>query len=349
MRKTSTVLAASLAFCVSGAILNQAQAEPVSFTFQSAYNPNIPGLGDTAKYFRDRLELVTGGDLDFKWHGTGELAPTFQIFDAVSDGTVDAGYAFSHYWADKIPAAPLFGAAPFGFSGEKHLAWIYKGGGLELYREVYAEHDVVPVPCGFLPPETSGWFREPVESIEDFKGMNIRYAGLAGEVLRELGASAMMMPAEELFPNLERGVLDATEFSVPSIDQILGFHKVASHMYFPGWHQPGTMLELLINKDKWDGLSEAQQAAIDMSCRDALLTFWLDSITQQSEVIAQFEEEGAEVHTWSDDMLDEFRRATEVVLEREAAEDEDFARVLESMRTFESDNARWYEVAYTKE
>lgn len=350
LRKFGKTLAAVLVgvALIVGAGADAEADGKVKLKMQSAWNPGLPALGETAKYFSDRIAATSDGEITFKFFESKKLVPTLQIFDAVSAGTVDAGYAWPGYWMGKIPALALFAAVPFGPEAPEFLAWIYHGGGLELWRELYASQGVVPVPCGVLAPEASGWFAKPINSVEDLKGLKIRYAGLGGEVLKKLGASVTLLAAGDIFPNLERGVLDATEFSMPAIDLKLGFYKIIKNYYFPGWHQPSSILELLVNKGKWDAMSDSERAAIEAACGDSVLWGLTKGVASQSEAVQFFKDNGVNIRIWSPEMIATFRKASSEVMEEQSANDADFKRAWDSLQAFRTKNAEWRGMAYAR-
>ncbi len=318
----------------------------VRIKIQSSYPFSMPVLGEAVVYLRDTLDALPGHEMDIKVYDVDKLVKPLQIFDAVSAGKIDAGLSFSPYWLGKVPAAAVFGAVPFGPETRDQLGWLYEGGGLELWRELYAEVDLVPVPCGALPPEASGWFRTPIESADDLVGLKVRYAGLGGKVLEKLGASATQIPAGDLFVSLERGVLDATEYSMPVVDRNLGFQKVAKHYYFPGWHQPASIMELIVHKPVWDGLSDGQRTTIETACHATTIFQIARGVSVQAEALAAFEADGVTIHTWSPEMLDVMRNATEELLAEMSAEDPDFARALDSQRSYLARQKPWSTIAY---
>jgi TRAP-type mannitol/chloroaromatic compound transport system substrate-binding protein len=305
-------------------------------------------LGETIRHFEERMRALPGHGLRLRLYDVGKLVPPLQIFDAVSAGRIQAGFAFPGYWMGKIPAAAVFSAIPFGPEAPEYLAWIHQGGGLELWRATYAKRGAVPVPCGVLPPEASGWFREPIAKAEDLVGLKIRYAGLGGRVLEKMGASITMLAAGDLFLSLERGVLDATEYSMPAVDLPLGFHKVAKHYYFPGWHQPASLLELIVNKETWDGLAPGQRAAIETACDATTLWGLTRGLAVQGPALASLEKEGVTLHRWSPELMALFRKHTDEVMAEAAAEDAEFAEAWRSLRDFLATQARWAGMAYAR-
>jgi len=240
--------------------------EQVRWKVQSAFATNLPMAGDTIVYVSKQIEEMSGGAIQLKVYEPGKLAPPFSILDAVKDKKVEAGFTFVGFDQGKIPSAPLFAARPFGLEPWEFTAWWYEGGGRQLGEEVYGEHNVHPILCTIFGPEAAGWFKHEIKSIEDFKGLKIRFAGIGGRVMQKLGASVTVLPAGEIFPALEKGAIDATEFSMPAIDEKLGFDKIAKNYYFPGWHQIQTAQYLLVNLDLWKKLDKASKATIDTAC-----------------------------------------------------------------------------------
>jgi TRAP-type mannitol/chloroaromatic compound transport system substrate-binding protein len=326
-----------------------AQAEDnVRLRMQSAYAAGLPTLGETAKYFTDKANVISNGSVSIKFYDPNKLVPTLQIFDAVQSGSIDAGYSWPGFWMGKIPALALFAAVPFGPEANDFLSWVYHGDGLKLWRELYEKQGVVPVPCGVLAPEAAGWFREPITSTKDFEGMKIRFGGIGGDVMKKLGASVTVLSSGDIMPNLERGVIDATEYSMPSVDNLLGFYKVAKNYYFPGWHQPSSILELIVNKDKWDSLSDLQRISIETACQSATLWGMTKGIADQPKALDEIKSHGVTVHQYSPEMLAELKQASDEVLAETAANDPDFKRVLDSMNEFMNSTAEWRGMAYAR-
>ena len=203
-----------------------------------AFGSHLPALGTPIKWVSEELKVISGGNLKMKIYEPGKLVGAKEILDAVSSGKVNSGYATAGYWQGKIPAASLFSAVPFGPEAGEYMAWMYYGNGLKLYQEMYdqAGYNVHVIPCAIISPETSGWFKKPIDKLEDLQGLNIRFFGLGAKVMENLGVGTVQLPGGEIFGALEKGAIDASEFSQPAIDQLLGLHKIAKFNYFPGWH-----------------------------------------------------------------------------------------------------------------
>ena len=313
----------------------------VSWKVASSFAKTVPLLGQTGTRIAAQLKDLSGGRIQMEVFEPGQLVAPLEVFDAVSKGTVDAGLSLPISWFDRMPAVAFFSSPPFGPDAAEYLAWIYDGGGLELWRELYGQRNVVPTPCGYLPPEGSGWFRSAVSGNEPFKGLKIHIYGLGGLVLQKLGAQVLLLSAEDIYPALDRGVLDAAQVSVPSIDEQLGLAKVAKHYYFPGWQQQASAVELLVNKTKWDALSPGDRTLIDVVCRDALVFGIGRGEGQQPQAIADLKKQGVQVHYWSDAQLQAFRSAYDAVLKEMRIKDADFKRVEAAYERFREGYSEW--------
>jgi TRAP-type mannitol/chloroaromatic compound transport system substrate-binding protein len=306
----------------------------------------MPVLGDAPVWLRDFLEKATAGAIALRIFEPGELVPAFSISDAVRDGKVHAGYTWLGYDQGKIPASTLLAATPFGLEPWEYSAWWFEGGGRELARQLYGAHNIHPILCGLIGPETAGWFRQPLESLDDIRGLKIRFAGIGGKVFEQAGASVTMIPGGEIFQALEKGAIDASEFSLPIVDQALGFARVARNNYFPGWHQTFTASHLVINLDSWATLSAADQVLLEGACSATVTRNLAASEGRQGAVIAGFPALGVTARYLPEDILRELQSITTKVLDEEAGADPDFARILQSQREFSERYAYWKRLAY---
>lgn len=340
---TAAVTAVMLGTAALPMTASQAEAqERVRWQVPIAFPSHLVGLSTPVRYLSESLEQTSGGNITLRYYEPGELIPPFEILDAVSQGTYDAGFTWVGYDQGSIPALPLFAGAPFGMEPPAYLAWHYFGGGAELLEEIYADYDVHPLLCSMIGPEAAGWFAEPLESLEQIDGLRIRFAGIGGRVMERLGASVTMIPGGELYQAMERGVIDAMEFSAPAVDRILGMQEIVQNYVMPGWHQTFTTAHLLVNQESWDALSPQSQAQIDMACRAATLYGYAESEFETPQALRDFEAEGVNAQVLSDEILAELRRVTNEVQAEIAAEDEMFARVLESQREFMEVHGTWH-------
>jgi TRAP-type mannitol/chloroaromatic compound transport system substrate-binding protein len=312
----------------------------------SAFGTHLPTLGENPVEVADRLRIASGGRIDWIVDDPGEVVPAFAIVDAVRSGKIKAGYTWLGYDEGRLSVSVLFGAVPFGMTPWEYSAWWVRGGGLELAREIYRPLEIEPILCGIIGPETAGWFRKEIKRSEDLEGLKIRFAGLGGRVLQKLGASVTMLPGGEIFQALEKGAIDATEYSLPEVDARLGFGRVARFNYFPGWHQPHTAFHLVVHKPTWDGLSDSTRETIEIACGDGVHRNLAKAEAAQGPALADLERAGVETRTLSPELLAVLAAASEEVLDEQAAADADFARVLKHQRAFRASYSRWRGLAY---
>ncbi|HEX78248.1 MAG TPA: TRAP transporter substrate-binding protein [Dehalococcoidia bacterium] len=328
-----------------------AAPEPIRWKMQSAWPGGPADLHHVcAEMVAERIERMSGGRIQIDLSVAGTIVPAFEIMDAVSTGVLDAGHVWPGYWVGKNSAFTLFASAaggPYGMDALDWLGWFYKGGGLELYRELHDKMGYNVVGFATFPeiPEPQGWFAEPVTTLEQFKGLKFRAAGLAAEVFKELGMTVVTLPGGEIVPTLEKGAIDAAEFSDPSTDMSFGFQDVVKYYHLPGIHQPTGMMELLVNKDVWEGLPEDLKWIVDGACEATTLAAWAMWINQNViDLEWLVEEAGVILVETPQEILLEVLKAWDVVAAREAAANPDFAKILESQKEFAARNVpyrRW--------
>tara|TARA_B100001123_G_scaffold232328_1_gene260876 strand:- start:625 stop:1704 length:1080 start_codon:yes stop_codon:yes gene_type:complete len=324
----------------------EAQAKKVRWAVPISFASTLTALGDTLPWVAERINEVSGGDITFEVFEPNKLVPALGIYDAVSEGKIDAGYSWMGYEQGKLPASALFGATPFGLETDQFAAWMYFHGGNELLEELFAPHNVRPILCGSISPEAAGWFTFPIESVDQFKGLKFRAAGLGGKIMQEMGASVTVLPGGELYQALEKGVLDATEFSLPTVDKQLGFSQVAKFYHLPGWHQPSTNQFLYVNTNSWDKLDDTQKAQIETTCMAGTMYAISRAEALQGAVLKEFQADGVTAVQLPNDVLVALREATDVVLDREAAQDPMFKKIIDSMRAFQEENRPWKHLGY---
>ena len=338
-----------LSMIVADASAQQKAAEQkIVLRLQSAFAAVLPALGDCLPFFKEYVDAASDGTIEVKYFDPGKLVPAFEIHDAVSEGKIEAGYTAPVYLAGKLPATELFTYIPFGVDAPAYIGWFYSGNGMKLYQEAYdsAGYNIKPFLFTVLAPETAGWFRKPINKQEDLKGMAIRYPGLPGKVLQKLGASISMVPGSEIYQSLEKGAIDGTEFSNPAIDQKLGFYKVAKYNYFPGWHQPATNLELVINKTTWNKMSPRQKAVIELAVR-AVTTYTLGKSTAiQGAAIVENAKAGVTNAVFSPEMLDLFKKTWNSVIEEETTKDPMLKKIWDDYKAYEASYLPWVSIGY---
>src|SRR5688572_7615557 len=260
--------------------------ERVRWKMASAFGSQLPHLGESGVRFSKDIERLSGGRFEMKFFEPGALVPALECFDAVSKGSVEACWTTPGYHTGKYAALAFFTTVPFGPAFGEFMAWKIFGGGNQLRDEVYAKHNLISFDSFAIGPETSGWFRKEVKSLGELKGMKMRFFGLGAQVMQKMGVSTQLLAAADIYPALERGVIEATEFSMPTIDQALGFHQIAKFNYFPGWHQQTSVSELLINRQEWEKLSEQNKTLIKVTLGDSVLNTYAEIEASLDEVIA---------------------------------------------------------------
>lgn len=332
----------------SFAITHTTSAKDLRWKMPVAFPTKLPGLGSPAAWVADKINVASDGSIKIKVFEPKTLVPPFEILQSVSDGKVSAGYTWIGYDQGKVPAVPLFAAVPFGLKPPAFAGWYYYGGGHDMLQEVYANKGfkVHAQLCGIIGPETAGWYKKPITSLKDYEGMKIRFAGLGGKVLEKLGASVTMLPSGELFQALEKGTIDATEFSMPAIDEILGFNQIVKNNLFPGWHQPFTAQYMLINLDQWKTTTPAQKALVEATCTAGVMRGLAEGEYKNGAVLAKLEKEGINIGQIPNDILKELKSISDTVIAEQSASDADFKRVNESQQAFQKDYILWDERAY---
>jgi TRAP-type mannitol/chloroaromatic compound transport system substrate-binding protein len=311
-----------------------------------AFGSNLTALGDTLPYVAQQLNRMSGGRITFIVQEPGTVIPALGVFDAVSEGKIEAGYSWMGYEIGKVPASALFGATPFGMEAIEFSAWYWFHGGRDLLMQIYARHNVVPIFCGAIAPEGAGWFRQEITSLDQVRGLRFRAAGLGGRIWERAGASVQLIPGPELYQALERGVLDGTEFSLPTVDEQLGFHRVAKFLHLPGWHQPTTNQFLYVNKAAWDRLQEPTRAMIETACQAGVAYAIARAEALQGAALVRLRSEGVTISRLPEPVLRELQAGTNDVLNEQAARDADFKTVLDSMRRFQAEHAAWKQLGY---
>ena len=307
---------------------------------------NFPIFQEGAELFADEVRMMSLNRLDIQVFAGGELVPPLGVFDAVSQGSVEMGHGSPYYWAGKIPAAQFFSAVPFGMAAKGMEAWLYHGGGLELWRELYAPFNLIPFPMGNTGVQMGGWFNKKIDSIADIKGLRMRIPGLGGKVLSRAGGNPILMAGGEIYTALERGTIDATEWVAPFHDMRLGLNRAARYYYYPGWHEPGTEFELMVNKDRWQQLTPDLQKIVEVAATASGKWIYTAMEFHNQQALQELEQKkNIEMLEFPPDVLAELHRLTRATLEDEAGKDADFKRVYQAYEAFREQYADWDRVA----
>jgi TRAP-type mannitol/chloroaromatic compound transport system substrate-binding protein len=350
--KRRDVLAGAGALAVAGCAGEQADCGPgaagerFDWKMVTTWPPNFPGLGTGVVRLADFIQRASGGRLRIRIYAAGELVPAFEVFDTVSSGTAEMGHGAAYYWKNKSEAAQFFTAIPFGMSAQEMKGWLYSAGGLELYRELYAEFGLVPFPAGNTGVQMGGWFNREINGLGDLDGLKMRIPGLGGEVLKRAGGTPVNLPGAELFTALQTGSIDATEWVGPYNDVAFGLHKAAKYYYYPGWQEPGPVLECIVNRAAFDGLPPDLQAVVEVACSAVNDQMEAEFTARNATALEQLRAEGdVEIRRFPDDVLAALRKLSDEVIADMASADPVVARVADSFRGYRDAVNRWTEIS----
>ncbi|MEZ5570594.1 MAG: TRAP transporter substrate-binding protein [Halioglobus sp.] len=295
---------------------------------------NFPGLGMAAENFARSVEEMSNGRLTVHVYGAGELVPAMEVFDAVSQGVVDAGHGAAYYWKGKVPSAVFFTSVPFGLNAQEMNGWLHYGGGLELWQEAYAPYNLVPMAGGSTGVQMAGWFNKEINSIDDLKGLKMRIPGLAGEVFAAAGGTAVTIAGGELYTSMQTGVIDALEWVGPYNDQAFGFQEVAKYYYYPGWHEPGSILEFIVNKHSLEALPPDLQAIVRTASRAANQDMLDEYTARNNAALQSLVEQGVLLRRLPDDVLLALWKGSQAAMKKLVESDPMSAKVYASYREF---------------
>lgn len=303
---------------------------------------NFPGLGTGANRLAELLGQLSGGRIQVKVFAAGELVPAFEVFDAVSGGTADIGHGAAYYWKGKSEAAQFFAAVPFGLNAQEMSGWILHGGGQQLWDDLYAPFNLKPFACGNTGVQMGGWFNREINSVADYTGLKVRMPGLGGEVLRQVGATVVSLPGGEIFPALQSGAIDATEWVGPYNDLAFGFYKAAKYYYWPGWHEPGTAMELLINRKLYEELPADLKAVVETACRAAYTEMLAEFTARNNAALVELvRKHKVQLKRFPDAVLRQIGEISEGVVAEIGGKDAMSQKIYESYRQFRGGAIEW--------
>ena len=312
----------------------------VNWRMQTSFSPNLDLLHGSGERIGRRVEALTGGKFSIRVYGAGEIVPGLQVMDAVMQGTLQCGLTSGYYYIGKHPALAFDTAIPFGMTTRQTLSWLHYGGGLEMINQIYSEFGVISIPASTTGGQMGGWFRDPVNSLEELAGMRMRIPGIGGEIMSRLGVTVQTLAGPEIYPALERGAIDATEWIGPHDDESMGLYQVASYYYYPGWWEPGVTLGLLINIDDFNALPPAYQQVLHSVCGETfcerLAAYdWANPPALQRLI----QDHGVIITPYSEDVMEAAWRESHSYLDELSASNPEFRQIYDSYRTFR--DAQW--------
>ena len=318
----------------------------VNWRLTSSFPRSLDTIYGAAQVLADRVESLTDGRFTIRVFPAGELVPYNQVRETVQKGTVQMGHSASYYFTGLNPALAFDSTVPFGLNARQLNAWFYHGEGMELMRSVFADFNIVNLPGGNTGVQMGGWFRNEVESLDDFRGLKMRIPGFGGQVMAELGGNVQVLAGGEIYPALERGVIDAAEWSGPYDDEKLGFYQIAKNYYYPGWWEPGPGLSFYINQQAWDSLPSDYQAALESAAAEANVGMISSYDAKNPVALGKLlEEEGVTLRPFSEEVMGRAREITFDILESEAAADPAYRRIWDSYNAWRQASNRWLQTA----
>ncbi len=327
--------------------VNIAKRERVKLKLATSWPAHFPIMGTGVERFAQMVHDLSGGSLEIKIYPKNILVPALAVFDATSRGQIDAFHSGPYYWKGKNAAFALFSGAPLKMTAGELNCWMNYGGGYDLWRELYAKYNLYPFIGGNTGVQMGGWFRKPIESLEDLKGLKMRIPGLGGEVMAKLGVNPILLPAGEIFTALERGTIDATEWVGPALDIKMGFYKVARY-YYTGWHEPGSILELTFNKIRYDRLSEEHKAIIKYAAEAMSTEMYHEFMHENAVALKKLEEMDVQIRNFPPEIIEAAKEAMRQVAKEQSEKSADFKRVFESMERYYSLIKPWTQISETR-
>jgi len=309
----------------------------------TSWPAHFPIMGMGVERFAQRVKDVSGGSLEIKLYPKNVLVPALAVFDAASSGQIDAFHSGPYYWKGKNSAFSLYSGIPFGFTAQEINSWILFGGGLELWREQYAKYNLHPMMGGNTSLQMGGWFRKPINSIADMKGLKMRIPGLGGEVFAKMGVNPILLPAGEIYTSLERGVIDATEWVGPALDIKMGFYKVAPY-YYSGWHEPGSILELTFNKHSWEKLAFEHQSILEVCASEMNANMATEFHAKNIVALQKLKELNVKLLKFPQDVTKTGKKALSTVLDELSSKNKDFETVYTSISKYLDLSKEWADI-----
>ncbi|MEW5890057.1 MAG: TRAP transporter substrate-binding protein [Pseudomonadota bacterium] len=322
-----------------------AQAPQIKWRLASSFPKSLDTLFGATETLVRRVAAATNGRFQIQLFAAGEIVPGFQVLDAVKEGTVEMGHSASYYFVGKDPTFAFDCAVPFGLNSRQQSAWMYEGGGLELMREFFRDYNIYNIPCGNTGTQMGGWFRKEIKTLADLKGLKMRIAGFAGEVMAKLGAVPQQLPGADVYPALEKGTIDAAEWVGPYDDEKLGFNKVAKYYYYPAWWEGGPQVSLYINQKHWDSLPKDYQNILEAAAAEAHVVMQARYDAKNPAALKRLVASGTQLRPFSREIMAAAYKTTFEIYEETAAKNPRFRKVYEHWKKFREDQNLWFRVA----
>lgn len=316
-----------------------------SWKMVTTWPRDFPGLGTGANRLAEIIGRMSNGRLKIKVYGGGELVPPLEVFSAVQQGTAEMGHGAAYYWRGAVKSSLIFTGIPFGLTANELNGWFYYGGGLELYRKAYEPHGLVPFPAGSSGTQMGGWFNKEINTVADLSGLKMRIPGLGGEALARAGGTPVNVPGSEVYTALQSGVVDAAEWVGPMNDQAMGLYQAAKYYYYPGWQEPGSALECIVNAQAWASLPDDLKEIVAVACQATTTDMYAEFEALNGDYLySLINEHGVELRAFPDDVLASLKQHTFDILDDTAAEDPLFDEIWTSFRNYMVKVKTWTDV-----
>jgi len=317
----------------------------IRWRLASSYPKSLDTIYGAAELLAERVNRITEGKFQIRVFAGGEIVPGLQVLDAVEQGTVECGHTASYYYVGKNMAFAFDTALPFGLNAREQNAWMYFGGGLQLMREFFKSYNLISFPGGNTGVQMGGWFRKEIKSLADLKGLKMRIPGIGGQILARLGVVPQTLAGGDIYPALERGAIDATEWVGPYDDEKLGFHKVAKNYYYPGWWEGGPQLTFYVNLKKWQELPDPYKAVFETAAAEANVTMLAAYDARNPPALMRLVKQGVKLHPFPQDVMVAARQEAFKMYEEEAARNPAFKRIYGEWNKFREASMQWMKLA----
>ena len=348
-RKFLTAAGTGLAASTAAATLAApaiAQSSPaIKWRLTSSFPKSLDTIFGASEVFARAVGEMTDGRFQIQLFAAGELVPGLQALDAAEDATVELAHTCSYYYVGKDPTFAIGTAIPFGLNARQQTAWMNQGGGMDLLNDFYSQYNVVAFPCGNTGAQMGGWFRREINSADDLRGLKMRIAGIAGQVVQALGVVPQQLAGADVYPALEKGTIDAAEWVGPYDDEKLGFQQVAQYYYYPGWWEAGPALHLFANRDKWNALPKAYQAVIRAAAAEADTYMIARYDTENPAALRRLVANGAQLRSYPRDILEAAYEEAQKLYADLAASNANWKKIYEPWNAFRNDAYLWFRVA----
>ena len=315
----------------------------IRWRLASSFPKSLDTLFGVADVFARKVSDMTGGKFTISTHAAGELMPAFGVVDGVQNGTVECANTAPYYFFGKDETFALGCAIPFGLNSRQMTAWMYEGNGLKLMREFYKAYNIVNFPMGNTGAQMGGWFRKPINSLADFKGLKFRVGGFAGKVVERIGGVPQNIPGGEIYQALEKGTIDAAEWVGPYDDLKLGFYKVAQHYAYPGWWEGGPELDLFVNQKAYDSLSAEYKAIVEAASSYAHVDMQAKYDARNSAALKQLVAGGAKLFPFPKDLMDAAFKESQALYSEISAKNPRWKKVFDDYAAFRRDANLWFQ------